>query len=70
MVSFDIFRIRTVTGANVCAFFLGAVVFSNFFLLTLVRAAGARLLGSQDRPDVPGNGRDGGAGRSHLAGRS
>jgi EmrB/QacA subfamily drug resistance transporter len=35
MVSFDIFRIRTVTGANVCAFFLGAVVFSNFFLLTL-----------------------------------
>ncbi|HXD39854.1 MAG TPA: MFS transporter [Ramlibacter sp.] len=35
MVSFDIFRIRSVTGANVCAFFLGAVVFSNFFLLTL-----------------------------------
>ncbi|HWB21657.1 MAG TPA: MFS transporter [Gaiellaceae bacterium] len=35
MVSFDIFRIRTVTGANVCGFFLGAVVFSNFFLLTL-----------------------------------
>ncbi|HEY8767913.1 MAG TPA: MFS transporter, partial [Dehalococcoidia bacterium] len=34
MVSFDIFRIRSVTGANVCAFFLGAVVFSNFFLLT------------------------------------
>src|SRR6478736_1254988 len=35
MVSFSIFRIRTVTGANVCGFFLGAVVFSNFFLLTL-----------------------------------
>jgi EmrB/QacA subfamily drug resistance transporter len=35
MVSFDIFRIRSVTGANVCGFFLGAVVFSNFFLLTL-----------------------------------
>jgi EmrB/QacA subfamily drug resistance transporter len=35
MVPFDIFRIRTVTGANVCGFFLGAVVFSNFFLLTL-----------------------------------
>jgi EmrB/QacA subfamily drug resistance transporter len=35
MVSFDIFRIRTVTGANVCGFFVGAVVFSNFFLLTL-----------------------------------
>jgi hypothetical protein len=28
-------RIRTVTGANVSGFFLGAVVFSNFFLLTL-----------------------------------
>jgi len=37
MVSFDIFRIRTVTGANVCGFFLGAVVFSNFFLLTKLR---------------------------------
>ena len=35
MVSFDIFRIRTVTGANVCGFLLGAVVFANFFLLTL-----------------------------------
>src|SRR3989440_2098940 len=35
MVPFDIFRIRTVTGANVCGFFVGAVVFSNFFLLTL-----------------------------------
>jgi EmrB/QacA subfamily drug resistance transporter len=35
MVSFDIFRIRTVTGANLCGFFIGAVVFSNFFLLTL-----------------------------------
>ena len=35
MVSFDIFRIRNVTGANVCGLFLGAVVFSNFFLLTL-----------------------------------
>jgi EmrB/QacA subfamily drug resistance transporter len=35
MVPFAIFRIRTVTGANVCGFFVGAVVFSNFFLLTL-----------------------------------
>jgi EmrB/QacA subfamily drug resistance transporter len=35
MVTFDIFRIRTVTGANVCGVFVGAVVFSNFFLLTL-----------------------------------
>jgi Na+/melibiose symporter-like transporter len=35
MVPFDIFRVRTVTGANVCGFFVGAVVFSNFFLLTL-----------------------------------
>ena len=35
MVPFRIFRTRTVTGANVAGFFLGAVVFSNFFLLTL-----------------------------------
>ncbi|MDX6287140.1 MAG: hypothetical protein QOG53_2625 [Frankiales bacterium] len=35
MVPFDIFRIRTVTGADVCGFLIGAVVFSNFFLLTL-----------------------------------
>jgi EmrB/QacA subfamily drug resistance transporter len=35
IVPFRIFRVRTVTGANVCGFFLGAVVFSNFFLLTL-----------------------------------
>jgi EmrB/QacA subfamily drug resistance transporter len=35
MVPFRIFRTRTVTGANVSGFFLGAVVFSNFFLLTL-----------------------------------
>jgi EmrB/QacA subfamily drug resistance transporter len=35
MVPFAIFRIRNVTGANVCGFFVGAVVFSNFFLLTL-----------------------------------
>ena len=35
MVPFDIFRIRSVTGANVCGFLLGAVVFANFFLLTL-----------------------------------
>jgi EmrB/QacA subfamily drug resistance transporter len=35
MVSFDIFRIRSVTGADVCGLFVGAVVFSNFFLLTL-----------------------------------
>ena len=35
MVPFGIFRVRTVTGANVAGFLLGAVVFSNFFLLTL-----------------------------------
>jgi EmrB/QacA subfamily drug resistance transporter len=35
LVPFRIFRVRSVTGANVCGFFLGAVVFSNFFLLTL-----------------------------------
>ena len=35
MVPFDIFRVRTVAGANVCGLFLGAVMFANFFLLTL-----------------------------------
>jgi EmrB/QacA subfamily drug resistance transporter len=35
IVPFRIFRTRTVTGANVVGFFLGAVVFANFFLLTL-----------------------------------
>ena len=35
IVPFRIFRVRTVAGANVCGFFLGGVVFSNFFLLTL-----------------------------------
>src|SRR5262249_29857025 len=35
MVPFSIFRVRTVTGANVSGIFLGAVVFANFFLLTL-----------------------------------
>jgi EmrB/QacA subfamily drug resistance transporter len=35
MVPFRIFRTKTLTGANVCGFFLGAVVFANFFLLTL-----------------------------------
>src|SRR5206468_766006 len=33
IVPFRIFRVRTVTGANISGFFLGAVVFSNFFLL-------------------------------------
>jgi len=35
IVPFRIFRVTTVLGANVCAVFLGAVVFANFFLLTL-----------------------------------
>jgi len=35
MMPFGIFRTKTVTGANVAGFLLGAVVFSNFFLLTL-----------------------------------
>ena len=35
MMPFRIFRVRTITGANVAGFLLGAVVFSNFFLLTL-----------------------------------
>ncbi|HEY6962579.1 MAG TPA: MFS transporter [Gaiellaceae bacterium] len=35
MLPFRIFRIRTVAGANVAGLLLGAVVFANFFLLTL-----------------------------------
>jgi EmrB/QacA subfamily drug resistance transporter len=35
LVPFRIFRIRTLTAANVVAVLLGGVVFSNFFLLTL-----------------------------------
>jgi EmrB/QacA subfamily drug resistance transporter len=35
MVPFRIFRVRTVTGANVVGFLLGAVIFANFFVLTL-----------------------------------
>jgi EmrB/QacA subfamily drug resistance transporter len=35
MFPFSIFRTKTVTGANVAGFLLGAVIFSNFFLLTL-----------------------------------
>ena len=35
LMPFDIFRVRTVAGANVVGLLLGAVVFSNFFVLTL-----------------------------------
>jgi EmrB/QacA subfamily drug resistance transporter len=35
LVPFQIFRTRTVTGANVCGLLLGAITFANFFLLTL-----------------------------------
>jgi Na+/melibiose symporter-like transporter len=35
LMPFRIFRVRTVTGANISALLLGAVVFANFFVLTL-----------------------------------
>ena len=35
LLPFHIFGVRTVAGANVVGFFLGAVIFANFFLLTL-----------------------------------
>ncbi len=35
LVPFGIFRVRTVAGANIVGFLLGAVLFSSFFLLTL-----------------------------------
>jgi predicted MFS family arabinose efflux permease len=34
-VPFSIFRIRSLLGANVAGFLLGAVIFANFFVLTL-----------------------------------
>ena len=35
LVPFSIFRIRTLTGANIVGFLLGAVIYANFFVLTL-----------------------------------
>jgi EmrB/QacA subfamily drug resistance transporter len=35
LMPFNIFRIKTVAGANVCGLLLGAITFANFFLLTL-----------------------------------
>jgi EmrB/QacA subfamily drug resistance transporter len=35
LMPFHIFRVRTVAGANAVGFLLGAVIFANFFLLTL-----------------------------------
>jgi EmrB/QacA subfamily drug resistance transporter len=35
LMPFHIFRVRTVAGANAVGFLLGAVLFANFFLLTL-----------------------------------
>src|SRR3989440_677394 len=35
LMPFRIFRVRTVTGANIAALLLGGVVFANFFILTL-----------------------------------
>src|SRR3954453_6874797 len=35
LMPFRIFRVRTVAGANISGLFLGAVVFANFFMLTL-----------------------------------
>jgi EmrB/QacA subfamily drug resistance transporter len=35
LMPFGIFRVRTVAGANIVGFLLGAVIFANFFVLTL-----------------------------------
>jgi EmrB/QacA subfamily drug resistance transporter len=35
LVPFSIFRIRTLTGANIVGLLLGAVIYANFFILTL-----------------------------------
>ena len=70
MVPFRIFRLRTVTGANVAGFLLGAVVFSNFFLLTLYVQQVLALLGAEDRADVPRHRGDGDPRRRRCRRRS
>ena len=46
---FSIFRVRTVAGANITGALLGAVTFSNFFVLTLYVQQVLGLLGAEDR---------------------
>ena len=54
---FSIFRVRTVAGANVVGLLLGAVDLRELLPPDAVRAAGARLLGAQDRRHVRRDGR-------------
>ncbi len=47
LVPFGIFRIRTLTGANIVGFLLGATIYANFFVLTLY-VQQSRLVGAED----------------------
>ena len=50
LMPFHIFRVRTVAGANVAGLLLGAIVFANFFLLTLYVQEVLGWSALQDRP--------------------
>ena len=49
LMPFRIFSVRTVAGANVAGLLLGAVVFANFFILTLYVQHVLGWIGAQDR---------------------
>ena len=65
---FDIFRVRTVKGANIVGLLLGGVVFANFFLLTLYVQNILGLLRAQDRRHVPRDRGHGGGRRGRRPG--
>ena len=76
LLPFSIFRLRSLTGANVAGLLLGASIFSMFFLLVALHAAGARLLAAQGGAQLPADRRDdhlrrgGVTGDRHPAGRA
>ena len=60
LMPFRIFRIRTVAGTNVVGAPARRVALRQLLPADAVRPAGARLLGAEDRPDVPRHRRLGG----------
>ena len=56
---FSIFRLRTLVGANIAGLVLGTAMFGDVPDAHAVHAAGARLLGDEDRRRLPGSGRHG-----------
>ena len=57
LMPFSIFRVRTVAGANIVGVLLGAVTFSNFFVLTLYVQQVLGYSALQDGRGVRGHGR-------------